>query len=143
MKRLSVALCALVLVLAGCIGTAIGSLVPSVPPVALPSSIPSNLASVAVDALCTDSNPASLASIAGELDKVGADTDTTAIESKLGALVTGLQGMQVSDAAKPIRDAAVTAVIQLQTSIKDPAKRQDAAKKAADAIRAAKPAICK
>jgi hypothetical protein len=145
MKRLLVAICALVFLLPACSGTA----TPSIPSLAIPSiavpsvAIPSNLASAAIGQLCDVQSPASLSTIAADLDKVDPNTNTTDIESKLGTLVTALQGAQVTDTTKPARDAAVTAVTQLQTKIKDPATRQDAAKKAAEAIRALSTALCK
>jgi len=146
MKRLTAAIGCLVFVLAAC-GTAapsipvIGSGLPSI---AIPSGAnPSALASAALTQLCNKEGPASLSTIAGELDKVDANADTTAVEGQLAALLVGLQQLPVSDAAKPLRDAAGTAVLQLQTSIKDPAKRQDAAKKTAGALRVVEPVVCR
>lgn len=137
MKRLTVALSALVFMLAACAGTATSSLPP------IPSGVtPSSLASAASDQLCSPSSPASLSTIAGQLDTVVANTDTTAIEANLATLLANLQSSTVNDTAKPARDAAVAAVTQLQTSIKDPAAREAAAKSAAQALRALATAIC-
>jgi hypothetical protein len=137
MKRPSVALSALVFVLAACAGTATSSLPP------IPSGVtPSSIASAAADQLCNAQNPASLSTIAGQLDTVVGTTDTTAIESNLGPLLANLQSSTVSATAIPARDAAVAAVTQLQTSIKDPAAREAAAKQAAQALRALATAIC-
>ena len=147
MKRLTLAIAGLLIVLAGC-GTAAPS-VPGVGSIAIPSvAIPSGanasaLASAAVTQLCSKDGPAGLSTIAGELDKVDASTDTSAVEAKLGALLVGLQQLPVSGTATPLRDAAGTAILQLQTSIKDPAKRQDAAKKASAALRIVETAVCK
>jgi hypothetical protein len=146
-KRVAVAVAGLLFVLAGC-GTAAPS-VPGVGSIAIPSvSIPSGanasaLASAAVTQLCSTDSPAGLTTIAGELDKVAAGTDTSAVEAKLDALVVGLQQLPVSGTATPLRDAAGAAILQLQTSIKDPAKRQDAAKKASAALRIVRTAVCK
>ncbi len=149
MKRLTVAIAGLLLVLAAC-GTAApsvpgaGSGANAHPSVAIPSGAnPSALASAAIGQLCSKDGPAGLSTIAGELDKVGASTDTGPVEAKLGALLVGLQQLPVSGAATALRDAAGTAVLQLQTSIKDPAKRQDAAKKAAAALRVVESTVCK
>ena len=137
MKRLSVALSALVFMLAACAGTATSSLPP------IPSGVtPSSVASAAADQLCNAQNPASLSTIAGQLDTVVGTTDTTAIEASLGTLLANLQSSTVSDSAKPARDAAVAAVTQLQISIKDPAAREAAAKQAATALRALATAVC-
>jgi len=137
MKRLSVALPALVFMLAACTGTATSSLPP------IPSGVtPSSVASAAADQLCNAQNPASLSTIAGQLDTVVGTTDTTAIEASLGTLLANLQSSTVSDSAKPARDAAVAAVTQLQISINDPAAREAAAKQAAQALRALATAIC-
>jgi hypothetical protein len=137
MKRLSVALPALVFMLAACTGAATSSLPP------IPSGVtPSSVASAAADQLCNAQNPASLSTIAGQLDTVVGTTDTTAIQASLGTLLANLQSSTVSDSAKPARDAAVAAVTQLQISINDPAAREAAAKQAAQALRALATAIC-
>ena len=137
MKRLYVALALVMFVLVGCAGTAVSSL-PTIPSGANPST----LASAGLDELCTESRPASLATIAGQLDNVAADTDTTAIESNLGTLLANLQAANVELSAQPAKTAAIAAVTQLQTSIKDPAARQAAAKQAATALKALETAIC-
>ena len=147
MKRIAVAIAGFLFIFAAC-GTAAPS-VPGVGSIAIPSvAIPSGanasaLASAAIGQLCSKDGPAGLSTIAGELDKVDANTDTTPIEAKLGALLVGLQQLPVSGTAAPLRDAAGTAVLQLQTSIKDSSKRQDAAKKAAGALRIVETAVCK
>jgi hypothetical protein len=136
MSRRSLAILAPLLLLAACNSTT-ASLLPGASGVN-----PSALASAALGKLCTDADPASLASIAGQLDAVGTDTDTTAIEASLGTLLTSLQGATVSATVTPLRDAAVTAVTQAQTSIKDPGTKQQAARQTAVALRALETAAC-
>ncbi len=137
MKRLPVALSALVFLLAARAGTPTSSLP------AIPSGVtPSSLASAASDQLCSSASPASLTTVAGQLDTVVANADTTAIEANLATLLANLQSSAVSDTAKPARDAAASAVTQLQISIKDPAAREAAAKSAAQALRALATAVC-
>ena len=136
MSRRSLIIIAPLLLLAAC-NSATASLLPGASGVN-----PSAIASAALGTLCTDSDPASLSTIAGQLDTVDTTTDTTAIETSLATLVTSLKGAQVDAAKTPIRDAAVTAITQLQTSIKDPATRKEAATKAAVAIRALDTAAC-
>jgi hypothetical protein len=138
MKRLPVTLAALVFLLAACAGTS-SSTLPTLPTGVTPSTV----ASAASDQLCGSSSPTNLSTIAGQLDTVnGSTTDTTAIEANLGTLLTNLQSSTVSDTAKPARDAAVAAVTQLQTSIKDPSTKEAAAKQGATALRALSTAIC-
>ena len=136
MKRPLVALFALAFMLAACAGTSTSSL-----PTVASSAIPS-LASAAADALCDAQSPASLNGIAGQLDTVGPTADTTAIEANLATLLAQLQASNVNDQTKPARDAAVIAVTQLQTSIKDPSARQAAAKQGAASLRTAATSIC-
>ena len=146
MKRLAVALSAFALFIAGCTGSAGTSGSPAVS-IAVPSNLASHAiagASAAIDQLCDDQDPASLSMVAAELDKVDSSTtDTSDIETRLGTLKTNLQDAEMDTTATPLRDAASTAVTQLQTSIKDPKTRQDAAKKAAEALRAVDSQVCK
>jgi hypothetical protein len=138
MIRLALGVAAAMLAMTACSGTA----APTVPVIAS-GAVPTGLASAALTQLCTASGAGSLATIEGNLDSVGSTTDTSAVEAQLATLLTNLQQLQASGATTAARDAAVTSVQQLQTSIKDPATRQDAAKKAADALRAVGSALCK
>jgi hypothetical protein len=92
--------------------------------------------------LCDASSPTSLTSIAGQLDTVAATTDTTTIEANLATLLANLQSSTVNGLAGPARDAAVIAVTQLQTSIKDPNARQAAATQGAASLRTAATSLC-
>ena len=141
MKRLPVALFAMAFLLAACAGTSTASL-PAIPSVTVPSGAIPSLASAAADALCDASSPTSLTSIAGQLDTVAATTDTTTIEANLATLLANLQSSTVSGLGAPARDAAVIAVTQLQTTIKDPNARQAAATSGAASLRTAATSLC-
>ena len=142
MKRLPVALFAMAFLLAACAGTSTASL-PAIPSVTVPSGAIPSLASAAADALCDASSPTSLTSIAGQLDTVTSTSDTTTIEASLATLLASLQSADVSGlGAAPARDAAVIAVTQLQTTIKDPNARQAAATSAAASLRTAATSLC-
>ena len=79
---------------------------------------------------------------ADELEKVGPDTDTTPVAAKLDGLIASVQQLAVTDTTKPLRDAAAAALTELQTSITDPTKKQEASKKGADALRAFETSLC-
>jgi hypothetical protein len=138
MNRRLLAPAALALLLAACNATSTATLLPAASAV-----LPSNLASATVDALCDPAGPASLSTISGQLATVSSTSDTTAIEANLGTLLTNLQNASVDATTQPIRAAAVTAVTELQTSIKDPTTRQSAAQRASQALGALSAATCK
>ena len=146
MKRLAVALSAFALFIAGCTGSAGTSGSPAVS-IAVPSNLASHAiagASAAIDQLCDDQDPASLSMVAAELDKVDSSTtDTSAIEARLATLKTNLDNAEVGATATPLRQAAVTAVTQLRTAIKDPNTREQSAKAAADTLRKLDDTACK
>jgi len=91
--------------------------------------------------LCNDSDPASLAGVAGQLDTI--DTaDPTALQTQLGTALANLQNLQLQPAEQPLRDAAATAIQQLQGLLSDPNARQEAARQAARALRLLHAEIC-
>jgi hypothetical protein len=145
MKRLTVATGAVALFIAACSGTA--STAPSLPAsIAVPSNLASQAmagASAAIDKLCNDKEPASLSNVAGDLEKVGTNTDTSDLEGRLGTLLTNLKQLQADPGTKPLGDSAATAITQAQSSLKDPKTRQDAAKRAAGSLRSVDVAVCK
>jgi hypothetical protein len=138
MNRRLFAPVAMALILAACNAASTASVLPAASAV-----IPSNLASATVDELCATAGPASMTTIAGQLESVASATDTTTIEANMGTLLTQLQNAAVDATTQPIRDAAVASVTDLQTAIKDPATRQAAAQRAAQALRALDAAACK
>jgi hypothetical protein len=119
------------LVLAGC-----GGAVSSLPP---PTA---DLAKAAHDQLCNPAGGGSLSKVATELDNLDPNADTAQLQATLGTLLLNLQQLEVDETAKPIRDAAGTAVLALQSSLKDPSKRGEAATKAAAALRAVETGVC-
>jgi hypothetical protein len=136
MKRLFVALCGLSLL------TACGGTVTTSGPPLGSGALPTNLVSAAVDQLCSDQDPASLSQLATDLDAVDTDTDTSDVESTVATVLGNLQRLETDATSRTVRDAAVVALEQLQTAIKDPQARENAVKGAVDALRAADAALC-
>lgn len=93
-------------------------------------------------ALCDANNEASLANLATQLDGVTETTDTTELTTLIGTTMANLQSTQVDEGETIVRDAAVTALGQLQTALADPATRGAIATQAAGALRAAQTEIC-
>ena len=93
-------------------------------------------------ALCDEGNDTSLANLADQLDTINEDTDVTLISTAIGTTMADLQSAQLDAGEMIVRDAAVTALGQLQTAISDPATRGQAAITAAAASRAAETEIC-
>ena len=91
--------------------------------------------------LCNDTDPASLAGIASQLDAIDT-TDTATLEVQLGTALANLQSLQLDPADRAMRDAAATAIQQLQGLLSDPNARQEAARQAARALRLLHGQIC-
>lgn len=91
--------------------------------------------------LCNDSDPTSLAAVATDLDSIDT-TDPTALEAALGTTLSNLESLQLEPAAQPLRDAAATAIQNLQGLLEDPNARQEAARLAARALRLVHTEIC-
>ena len=91
--------------------------------------------------LCNDSDAASLAGVAGQLDTIDT-TDPTALQTQLGTALANLQSLQLQPAEQPLRDAAATAIQQLQGLLSDANARQEAARQAARALRLLHGEIC-
>lgn len=93
-------------------------------------------------ALCAAGSETSLTGLAGQLDTINDDTDTTQITTLIGTTMADLQSVQLDAGEAAVRDAAVTALGALQTAISDPNTRGQAATQAATALRAADAEIC-
>jgi hypothetical protein len=106
------------------------------------TGIPTGTAGQAARAqLCNDSDPTSLAAVAGQLDAIDT-TDTTTLETQLGTALANLQSLQLDPADQALRDAAATAIQQLQGLLSDPNARREAARLAARALRLVHAEIC-
>ena len=143
MNRVFAAVLATTLLVVGCAGTASSS--PGTSPLNSPlAASPSvDLAKAAHDQLCNPQGGGSLSKIASQLDKLDPKADTSQLQASLGTLLLNLQQLQVDAASKPARDAAGTAVLQLQSSLNDASKREQAATNAASSLRAVETAVCK
>lgn len=95
----------------------------------------------ALDTLC-GTGDASLTSLATELDALDATTDTTQVSAAIGETMTALEDANVDASATTARDAAVTALQQLQGALSDPATREAVATQAAEALRTLDTQIC-
>jgi hypothetical protein len=93
-------------------------------------------------ALCDPTNEASLANLAAQLDGVDEATNTTELSTLIGTTMADLQSAQVDEGESIARDAAVTALGQLQTALADPNTRGAVATQAAAALRTAGNEIC-
>jgi hypothetical protein len=93
-------------------------------------------------ALCDTGSQTSLANLATELEAMTDETDTTQITTAIGTTMADLQSAQLEGGQAVARDAAVTALGQLQTAISDPNTRGQAATQAAAALRTANTEIC-
>jgi hypothetical protein len=93
-------------------------------------------------ALCDPTNEASLANLATQLETVNETTDTTELSTLIGTTMADLQSAQVDEGESIARDAAVTALGQLQTALADPNTRGAVATQAAAALRTAGNEIC-
>lgn len=110
-------------------------------PGAPPGAPGSPAGDVALEQLCGQ-DQASLGNIAGQLDQVDATTDTTPLSTTIGTAMSNLQGLTVEPAAQLARDAALTALQQVQSALADPATAAAAATEAAVAIRTLDAQIC-
>ena len=106
------------------------------------AGVPTGTAGQAARAqLCNDSDPTSLTAVAGQLDAI--DTaDPTTLQTQLGTALGNLQSLQLDPADQAMRDAAATAIQQLQGLLSDPNSRREAARLAARALRLAHGQIC-
>lgn len=140
MNRLLTGLCALALLVAGCGPAPITS--PGLSNDSSARAQASALAKTAHEQLCNTKDPAGLSKLATQFDALDAKADTTQVQAALGALLVNLQHLHVDATTQPTRDAAGTAVLQLQNSLKSPTKREQAATNAASALRAVERAVC-
>lgn len=93
-------------------------------------------------ALCDTGSATSLGNLATELEAMTDETDVTQVTTAAGTTMADLQSAQLDAGQAVARDAAVTALGQLQTAISDPNTRGQVATQAAAALRTANAEIC-
>jgi hypothetical protein len=84
----------------------------------------------------------SLSSITTELEQMDENTDATQLSTQMGTAMSNLENADVDEGATAARDAALTALQQLQAVINDPAARQQLSTQAAQAMRTLDSQIC-
>jgi hypothetical protein len=104
----------------------------------VPGDLPAG-GQAALTRLCGEGN---LNSLATQLDAVDENTDTSAISTAIGTTMADLQSLQLEAGQMAIRDAAVTALTQLDAALSDPATRAQVATQAAAALRSAQGELC-
>ena len=105
---------------------------------AVPGDLPAD-GQAALTRLCDQGD---LNSLATQLDTVDENTDTSAISTAIGTTMADLQSLQLEAGQMAIRDAAVTALTQLDAALSDPAMRGQVATQAAAALRSAQTEVC-
>ena len=83
-----------------------------------------------------------LNSLATQLEAVDENTDTAPISTAIGTTMADLQSLQLEAGRMAIRDAAVTALSQLDAALSDPNTRGEIATQAAAALRSAQLEVC-
>jgi hypothetical protein len=108
------------------------------------SSGPSSSAidpSTAKAQLCNRADPTSLDAIASQLEQLRA-SDTSPISAVMATALANVQSLQGDPAVQTTKNAAATALQDLEKVIRDPSKREDAAKKTATALRTLDSQLC-
>lgn len=95
-----------------------------------------------LEQLCDENNQTGLNQLATQLEGVDENTDTSALTTAIGTTMADLQSAEVDEGERTVRDAAVTALGQLDTALADPNTRQAAASSAAGALRTAESQLC-
>lgn len=95
----------------------------------------------ALTQLC-GTDAASLGGVATEIEGMDASTDTTTLSTSIGTAISNLDDVNVDTNVQPARDAAVTALQQLQAGLADPATRETLAGPAATALRSLETQLC-
>ena len=133
MNRLTLGLFAATLIVAACTGA------PGISPgIGGSPAVPGD---AALTQLC-GTDAASLSGVATEIEGMDASTDTTTLSTSIGTAISNLDNVNVDTNVQPTRDAAVTALQQLQAGIADPATREQLAGPAATALRSLAAQLC-
>lgn len=93
-------------------------------------------------ALCSSSGDASLTGLADRLDLVDPNVDTAQLQLALGSVSANLGQLNVVADQATARDAAVTAVQQVQGALANPSTLPEVAASAASAMRQLDTSIC-
>jgi len=92
--------------------------------------------------LCSPSGDASLTGLADQLDGVDAGTDTAQLQIALGRVTANLSAVNVSGDLTTARDAALSALQQVQGALADPTTLPEVASSAVGALRQLESALC-
>jgi hypothetical protein len=92
--------------------------------------------------LCDPREPASLAAVATQLERPDDQTNVTELSNVLATTRANLEAVEVDDAVEQARQAAVTAIQQLQDAINDPEARAPLRTQTAVALRTIDSAAC-
>ncbi len=84
----------------------------------------------------------SLSNVADQLEGLDADTDTAQLQVTLGSLASDLSAMEVQPDQVVARDAAVTAIGEVQQALTDPNTLPEVGRTAAAALRTAEATLC-
>jgi hypothetical protein len=93
--------------------------------------------------LCVAGAQDSLQSLAAQLANIDPNADTTPLQTNLGKAASNLNSLTVSAAQQPLKDAAVTAIQQVQAGLSNPQTVQQVATTSSSALTALATAICK
>jgi hypothetical protein len=104
------------------------------------------LGSAATDAkaaLCDVNSNTSLKSLATQVATVDPNSDTTTLQTNLGTAATNLQQLQVTGEQSTLKDAAVTAIQQIQSALSNPTTLSETAMQAVTALDALNTSLCR
>lgn len=104
-------------------------------------AIASGAADSALTAACATSGT-SLSGVASQLRAVNATSDTTSVSSSIDTLIANLNGIQATGTADAARTAAIGQLQNVKSGLSDPQTRTQTAATAADALDAARQAMC-
>ena len=93
-------------------------------------------------ALCDANSNTSLKSLATQVATVDPNADTTTLQTNLGTAATNLQQLQVTGEQSTLKDAAVTAIQQIQTALSNPTTLSETATQAVTALDALNTSLC-
>ncbi|MBA2555948.1 MAG: hypothetical protein H0V12_01150 [Chloroflexi bacterium] len=134
-NRITLGLLSATLIVAACTGGAPGTSPRTGGSPAVPGG------DAALTQLC-GTDTASLSGVATEIEGMDATTDTTTLSTSIGTAISNLDNVNVDTNVQPARDAAVTALQQLQAGLADPAPREQLAGPAATALRSLETQLC-
>jgi hypothetical protein len=93
-------------------------------------------------ALCDPSSDTGLKGLSTQIAAVDPNSDTTALQTNLGTAATNLQGLQVTGAQTTLKDAAATAIQQIQSALSNPSTLSETKANAVTAIDALYASLC-